>query len=161
MVSLLRWTFGQRKSFRGGVAEWFRQGPAKPCTRVRFPSPPLTSGLRLPPLTGMGSPPTSGFSGDQRVLRRLCAARLSPGRRPGVPPRPARDAGLTRRAGRTTPGVVPRVAHGQGVVPSVAYGQDVVPSVALGQLVVPSVAHGQLTGSEARHPEPRLRRVLP
>ena len=24
----------------GGVAEWFRQGPAKPCTRVRFPSPP-------------------------------------------------------------------------------------------------------------------------
>jgi hypothetical protein len=27
-------------SFRGGVAEWFRQGPAKPCTRVRFPSPP-------------------------------------------------------------------------------------------------------------------------
>ena len=28
-------------NFRGGVAEWFRQGPAKPCTRVRFPSPPL------------------------------------------------------------------------------------------------------------------------
>jgi hypothetical protein len=25
----------------GGVAEWLRQGPAKPCTRVRFPSPPL------------------------------------------------------------------------------------------------------------------------
>src|SRR5438445_10570926 len=25
---------------RGGVAEWFRQGPAKPCTRVRFPPPP-------------------------------------------------------------------------------------------------------------------------
>ncbi len=24
----------------GGVAEWLRQGPAKPCTRVRFPSPP-------------------------------------------------------------------------------------------------------------------------
>ena len=24
----------------GGVAEWFRQGPAKPRTRVRFPSPP-------------------------------------------------------------------------------------------------------------------------
>ena len=34
------WRFGCRKSFRGGVAEWFRQGPAKPCTRVRFPSPP-------------------------------------------------------------------------------------------------------------------------
>ena len=25
----------------GGVAEWFRQGPAKPRTRVRFPAPPL------------------------------------------------------------------------------------------------------------------------
>jgi hypothetical protein len=24
----------------GGMAEWFRQGPAKPCTRVRFPLPP-------------------------------------------------------------------------------------------------------------------------
>ncbi len=35
----------------GGVAEWFRQGPAKPSTRVRFPSPPrksLTRGLLLP-----------------------------------------------------------------------------------------------------------------
>ena len=27
----------------GGVAEWLRQGPAKPCTRVRFPSPPPLS----------------------------------------------------------------------------------------------------------------------
>jgi hypothetical protein len=27
-------------SGRGGVAEWPRQGPAKPCTRVRFPPPP-------------------------------------------------------------------------------------------------------------------------
>ena len=26
----------------GGVAEWFRQGPAKPRTRVRFPPPPPT-----------------------------------------------------------------------------------------------------------------------
>ncbi len=25
----------------GDVAEWFRQGPAKPCTRVRFPASPL------------------------------------------------------------------------------------------------------------------------
>ena len=30
---------GQPRSC-GGVAEWLRQGPAKPCTRVRFPSPP-------------------------------------------------------------------------------------------------------------------------
>jgi hypothetical protein len=27
----------------GGVAEWLRQGPAKPCTRVRFPPPPRRS----------------------------------------------------------------------------------------------------------------------
>ena len=27
----------------GGVAEWFRQGPAKPCTAVRFRSPPPAS----------------------------------------------------------------------------------------------------------------------
>src|ERR1700722_7339574 len=26
----------------GGVAEWLRQGPAKPCTPVRFRSPPPT-----------------------------------------------------------------------------------------------------------------------
>src|ERR1700728_1157508 len=25
---------------RGGVAEWLRQGPAKPSTRVRLPAPP-------------------------------------------------------------------------------------------------------------------------
>lgn len=31
----------RRLTVDGGVAEWFRQGSAKPCTRVRFPSPPL------------------------------------------------------------------------------------------------------------------------
>src|SRR6202042_238591 len=36
---------GQPRSC-GGVAEWLRQGPAKPCTRVRFPSPP-PGNLRL------------------------------------------------------------------------------------------------------------------
>src|SRR5580658_8677007 len=34
---------GQTCSY-GGVAEWLRQGPAKPCTRVRFPAPPLDGG---------------------------------------------------------------------------------------------------------------------
>ena len=49
-------------SFHGGVAEWFRQGPAKPCTRVRFPSPPpiperhLTVGQCSP--THPGAPPS-------------------------------------------------------------------------------------------------------
>src|SRR4029450_9897325 len=35
----------------GGVAEWLRQGPAKPCTRVRFPPPPRalsSAGERFP-----------------------------------------------------------------------------------------------------------------
>ena len=31
---------GWPRAIRGGMAEWFRQGPAKPCTRVRFPLPP-------------------------------------------------------------------------------------------------------------------------
>src|SRR6266567_4550509 len=29
-----------RQAAGGGMAEWLRQGPAKPCTRVRFPLPP-------------------------------------------------------------------------------------------------------------------------
>src|SRR5688572_30570026 len=37
----LRWS-PPRTPTPGGVAEWLRQGPAKPCTRVRFPSPPRT-----------------------------------------------------------------------------------------------------------------------
>src|SRR6516225_1100720 len=37
----LRRRFVSRQRGRsGGVAEWLRQGPAKPCTRVRFPPPP-------------------------------------------------------------------------------------------------------------------------
>ena len=37
---LLRGEARQRSFRQGGVAEWLRQGPAKPCTRVRFPPPP-------------------------------------------------------------------------------------------------------------------------
>src|ERR1700691_6341947 len=33
---------------QGGVAEWFRQRPAKPFTRVRFPAPPLWDVRRTP-----------------------------------------------------------------------------------------------------------------
>jgi hypothetical protein len=33
----------RRCGHQGGVAEWLRQGPAKPCTRVRFPPPPRTT----------------------------------------------------------------------------------------------------------------------
>ena len=33
-------TTSMRADMPGGVAEWFRQGPAKPCTPVRFRSPP-------------------------------------------------------------------------------------------------------------------------
>ncbi len=35
-----------RPGLPGGVAEWFRQGPAKPCTRVRFPPPPRQQGTK-------------------------------------------------------------------------------------------------------------------
>jgi hypothetical protein len=41
-----------RAAAGGGMAEWLRQGPAKPCTRVRFPLPPLravsSAGERFP-----------------------------------------------------------------------------------------------------------------
>ena len=39
-ASLTRFAVGVRIRIRGRVAEWLRQGPAKPCTRVRFPPPP-------------------------------------------------------------------------------------------------------------------------
>jgi hypothetical protein len=35
----------------GGVAEWLRQGPAKPCTRVRFPPPPRGAAHQVHALT--------------------------------------------------------------------------------------------------------------
>ena len=37
-----RWAGSVR--ITGGLAEWLRQGPAKPCTRVRFPHPPRAIG---------------------------------------------------------------------------------------------------------------------
>jgi hypothetical protein len=50
----------------GGMAEWLRQGPAKPCTRVRFPLPPRavsSVGERFPDTEEVTSsnlvPPTS------------------------------------------------------------------------------------------------------
>ena len=46
-------------SFRGGVAEWFRQGPAKPCTRVRFPSPPPVPERHLVTCPAKGVAPAS------------------------------------------------------------------------------------------------------
>jgi hypothetical protein len=39
-VAVLRAPQGWQGPNAGGVAEWLRQGPAKPCTRVRFPPPP-------------------------------------------------------------------------------------------------------------------------
>ena len=60
MVSLLRRSSGRWKSFRGGVAEWFRQGPAKPCTRVRFPSPPLATTPSPTPSPARGRDGTIG-----------------------------------------------------------------------------------------------------
>ena len=42
-TSMWRSAGGRVRCRSGGVAEWFRQGSAKPCTRVRFPSPPPNS----------------------------------------------------------------------------------------------------------------------
>jgi hypothetical protein len=42
------WAVGSEYRTKGGVAEWFRQGPAKPRTAVRFRSPPLRTPCRPP-----------------------------------------------------------------------------------------------------------------
>ena len=38
--SSVPWQGSQPERAGGGMAEWLRQGPATPCTRVRFPLPP-------------------------------------------------------------------------------------------------------------------------
>ncbi len=40
-LEMIVWGLGAMIAIQGGVAEWLRQGPAKPCTPVRFRSPPL------------------------------------------------------------------------------------------------------------------------
>src|SRR3954453_18332299 len=52
----------------GGVAEWLRQGPAKPCTRVRFPPPPPR--VLLPPSGFAAQPPN--VSTTAPALPRSC-----------------------------------------------------------------------------------------
>ena len=47
-----------RHALCGGVAEWLRQGPAKPCTRVRFPSPPRDGDI--PMITKTFTPDSGG-----------------------------------------------------------------------------------------------------
>src|SRR5450755_506446 len=67
MVSLLCWSSGRWRSFRGGVAAWFRQGPAKPCTRVRFPSPP--------PSLNVASDEITAISGVADMLSKIANIR--------------------------------------------------------------------------------------
>src|SRR5690348_15717356 len=49
----------------GGVAEWLRQGPANPCTRVRFPSPPRS--FRAVSSAGERFPDTEEVTGSNPV----------------------------------------------------------------------------------------------
>ena len=95
-------------SFRGGVAEWFRQGPAKPCTRVRFPSPPpmperhLTVGQCRPcfPLVSPGCSAAwpRAFPGWLARLHYLPGRGVGP---PSLPALPART--LAGRIGLDSP----------------------------------------------------------
>ena len=79
----------------GGVAEWFRQGPAKPCTRVRFPPPP-----RAVSSAGERLPDTEEVTGSIPVPPTSC---------PGWPlPAESAGQGATRHAGR---GGDPRGPH--------------------------------------------------
>ena len=58
--------------FPGGVAEWFRQGSAKPCTAVQFRSPPLSV------LPGQGHfLPCPGVTATGRQKPRFCVFRVS------------------------------------------------------------------------------------
>ena len=82
----------------GGVAEWLRQGPAKPCTRVRFPPPPReqspTTSVFIRAISSVGehyldtvgvtgsipvSPTTTGpeFPGFLRLLPGTCQLRAT------------------------------------------------------------------------------------
>ena len=92
-----------RHGLCGGVAEWLRQGPAKPCTRVRFPSPPPCSSAVVPEPAG-------------------CRGGPGRSRRPGPPPEPGRAAGLGGA----------RVQRADGVLVEVEGGQDEHPDPGVG-----------------------------
>ena len=77
----------------GGMAEWLRQGPAKPCTRVRFPLPPLravsSAGEHFPdtegvtssnPCTAHAAPQVTGRSSNPKTGLLDACQRLSSGR---------------------------------------------------------------------------------
>jgi hypothetical protein len=74
----------------GGVAEWFRQGPAKPSTGVRFPSPPRKS--RAISSVGERFPDTEEATGSIPVSPTHFLENLS------------RQGSRTRSQSRTRPG---------------------------------------------------------
>jgi Bacterial regulatory proteins, gntR family len=95
----------------GGVAEWLRQGPAKPCTRVRFPSPPPSpllsweislQGHRRHRLAGLAS---------------RCCAHSGTGRNSAGELR-AGLAGLVAQADHVVEPLVGDRFHGHGLVPA-------------------------------------------
>ena len=102
-----RWPVEPVGTRRGGVAEWLRQGPAKPCTRVRFPPPPRaisSVGERyLDTVEVTGSIPVSPTSTTVRLRQhpswwlRRSRRRTSP---PAIPRRPTRHRPRQRRTHR-------------------------------------------------------------
>ena len=93
------------RKHHGGVAEWFRQGPAKPRTPVRFRSPPPV-GLHFGAKRG----------GPESPIRPRPLPRIRPGRRPSrssrhglcQPPRPLLGVLLGSSGGRRpAPAAVP------------------------------------------------------
>ena len=64
-----------RSCTHGGVAEWLRQGPAKPCTRVRFPPPPPTPDLLKLQVRGSLTSRLRAMSAAQGRVERLLSRR--------------------------------------------------------------------------------------
>ena len=87
----------------GDVAEWFRQGPAKPCTRVRFPASPPASDLLLCQVRGCFRFPRGDHRGPPLTVRTRCFFRAQP--------RPRSRRGKHRKANRPLSGALSQPAR--------------------------------------------------
>ncbi len=89
----------------GGVAEWFRQGPAKPCTAVRIRSPP-------PGRLHVWRRPLFTFGLRSRYPLRAWRPRLVAGCLTTCGLLPARGADLVPKLLLATPSILPARSHG-------------------------------------------------
>jgi hypothetical protein len=90
------WTVGSEYRPKGGVAEWFRQGPAKPRTAVRFRSPPLGTPCRSPSQDAGRN--LSGPSVAASAVQSYGKQRGGPGR-PGAMDQPGKEANTCHGVG--------------------------------------------------------------